>query len=87
MIRKLISRLCVENVKASGMFCLVWTCFGHGWTWLHMFLVWFFRQSEGKLVGLRGRRIRGVWDMVEIIRLIMLSLRNDWGSTSSGIED
>ena len=36
------------------------------WTWLDMvrhgldmFLVWFFRQSEGKLVGLRGRRIRG----------------------------
>ena len=34
--------------------CFVW--FGHG---LDMFLVWFFRQSEGKLVGLRGRRIRG----------------------------
>ena len=26
---------------------------------LDMFLVWFFRQSEGKLVGLRGRKIRG----------------------------
>ena len=64
------------------------------WTWLDMvivgldmFLVWFFRQSEGKLVGLRGRRIRGGVGVVEIIRLIMLLLRNDWGSTSSGIED
>ena len=36
---------------------------------LAMFLVWFFRQSEGKLVGLRGRRIRGVWDMVTLLRV------------------
>ena len=36
---------------------------------LDMFLVWFFRQSEGKLVGLRGRRIRGVWDMVTLLRV------------------
>ena len=34
------------------MFCLVWTWFGHVSCLVH-------RQSEGKLVGLRGRRIRG----------------------------